>query len=311
MKYRLDDNDFAQIIGIQTSELPDGCIRRIREFNLSYEELDAQQHENVVHQVVRRILEDDFSISGEKRKEDWENGWRENFDAFVDSQNDLQSLVPKFIRPNPLLRFRQRYIQTQNPRFEWELFQIYRYWFFERFLKNVSSIYEFACGTGYNFVALNELFPNKPLYGLDWAQSAVDLVNELARTHQFNLHGRAFDFFHPDQNFCLAENSAVLTICGLEQVGTNFDPFLNYLFQQRPSICVHMEPWREAYDDNNLVDYLAKVYHDKRGYLAGFYPKLEQLEAEGKIEIIFKNRLNFGSLFHEGYSLIVWKLCGA
>jgi len=32
------------------------------------------------------------------------------------------------------------------------------------------------------------------------------------------------------------------------------------------------------------------------------------LEGEGKIEILEIRRLFFGSLFHEGYSLIVWKM---
>lgn len=307
MLRRLSHNDFAEMFRIGPAELPDWCMQKIQNSNLEIEELDDEKHNDAILQVIRRIMEGNLSVSGAKRKDEWEKGWQENLNEYLESQYDLNSLVPKFIRPNPLLRFKQRYVQTSNPQFEWEFFQIYRYWFFNRFLQDVSSIYEFACGTGYNFVALNQLYPDKQLYGLDWAQSAVDLVNQLAVSQGYNLQGRTFDFFQPDDNCNLNANSGVLTICGLEQVGENFDIFLDYLLKHQPDICVHMEPWFESYDENNLVDYLAILYHEKRGYLKGFYPKLESLERDGRIRILFKRRLYFGSLFHEGYSLIVWK----
>ena len=42
----------------------------------------------------------------------------------------------------------------------------------------------------------------------------------------------------------------------------------------------------EFLDENNLVDQLCVLYTKKRNYLKGYLSYLEQLEQEGKIEII-------------------------
>ena len=61
-------------------------------------------------------------------------------------------------------------------------------------------------------------------------------------------------------------------------------------------------------DENNLVDQLCVLYTKKRNYLKGYLSYLEQLEQEGKIEIILKKRLFGGSLYLEGYPTVIWKV---
>lgn len=82
---------------------------------------------------------------------------------------------------------------------------------------------------------------------------------------------------------------------------------MQYLIAQKPKICVHLEPIVELYDDDNLIDWMAKQFHCKRRYLFGFYPRLQELEREGKIELLQVKRLEFGSLNHECFTLIVWR----
>ena len=62
----------------------------------------------------------------------------------------------------------------------------------------------------------------------------------------------------------------------------------------------------ELYDQNDLFDYVAAAYLRKRGYLQGFLPRLRELEREGVIEILQVQR-TFGSLYHDGYSFVVWR----
>jgi hypothetical protein len=90
-------------------------------------------------------------------------------------------------------------------------------------------------------------------------------------------------------------------------VGPRHEAFLQFLLQQRPRVCVHMEPMLELYDPRNDVDALAIQYHTTRGYLSGFLPRLWQLEAEGRIDMLQVQRMQFGSLFHEAYSIVVWR----
>ena len=82
---------------------------------------------------------------------------------------------------------------------------------------------------------------------------------------------------------------------------------LEFFLESKPSICVHAEPLRELYDEKNLMDYLAMRYHEKRNYLVGLVPRLKELEMDGRIEILHLHRVMFGSLFHEGYSLLIWR----
>ena len=90
--------------------------------------------------------------------------------------------------------------------------------------------------------------------------------------------------------------------------GVSVGDFVDYLISQRPSLCLHIEPILELYDEDNLVDYTAMSFHKKRGYTEGFLPYLKKLESESKIEVIRVRRLKFGSPSMEGWNYIVWKV---
>jgi hypothetical protein len=104
----------------------------------------------------------------------------------------------------------------------------------------------------------------------------------------------------------LEPGSGVFTVGTLEQMGTNFGPFLEYVLKGRPNICVNVEVLSETLDQDNLFDYVAARYIEKRGYLNGYLKQLRNLESEGQIEILQVQR-TFGSLFHNGYEFVVWR----
>ena len=121
------------------------------------------------------------------------------------------------------------------------------------------------------------------------------------------MTGFRFDMINPDYNFNLAARSAVFTFGALEQLASKTESFIQYLLHQKPGICIHVEPTVELYDENSLFDYLAIQFHRKRGYTERLLPRIQQLEIEGKAKIIGVKRLNFGSLFLEGYTYIIWQ----
>ena len=75
----------------------------------------------------------------------------------------------------------------------------------------------------------------------------------------------------------------------------------------RRVLCVHIEPIVELYDECNPLDFLAGVYHRKRGYLEGFLPHLQALERKKKIELLEVTKATFGGIHHMAYSVIVWR----
>jgi len=182
-------------------------------------------------------------------------------------------------------------------------------WLFQQYFSDESLhfVYDFGCGTGFNLVPLAKIYPHKQLFGLDFAPSACDLINKIAGVYGWNLKGQLFDMIAPDDNFRLETGAVAFTSGSIEQVASRFEDFLQYLINNNPALCVHIEPTLELYSDNNLLDYLAIQFHTRRGYTHGFLPRLQELEAEGLIELLKVKRLFFGGLMMEGFSLIIWR----
>ena len=145
------------------------------------------------------------------------------------------------------------------------------------------------------------------LYGFDFVQSSVDIVNDLAEHHNLNAEGGLFNMIEPNFDIELDDNSLVFTSGAIEQIASKFDKFIDFLLEKKPSLVVHVEPTYEVYDQTVLFDNLAAKFHSKRGYTQGYLPELQKLESEGKIEILKIKRLNFGSLFMEGFTNIIWR----
>jgi hypothetical protein len=143
---------------------------------------------------------------------------------------------------------------------------------------------------------------------LDWVESSVGLINLLAERKKYNLEGQVFNMFSPNKKLNLQKNSAVLTVHALEQLGSNFVKFIDFVIDKSPCVCLNIEPIYELYDKNNLIDHLAMEFHKKRNYLFGFLAYLKKLEKEEKIEILKVQRLQYGScMYHDSYSFVVWK----
>jgi len=299
--------DFARSFGTTEKGIPAECRKLIREKNFSYKVPQGKERDDILLAILKKIESDRQVIGVKERQGIWYSGWAENLNNFIKSGYNLDALVPRFIRPNQAIRFNQNYIKPVNPSFELDYLSVFRLWLFKEYFQKVDSVYEFGCGTGFNLVALAGVYPDKQLHGLDFVQSSTDLVNKIGQAHKLKLQGRIFDMIHPDRNFKLAKNSAILTFGSIEQLASKFEAFLRYLLAQQPAICVHVEPTIELYDENNFVDYLAIKFQGKRGYTHNFLPRLKELEEKRKVKILKIKRLFFGSLYMEGYNLIVWR----
>lgn len=299
--------DFVESFGAEENSMPQECIDLVARKDFNYEVLEGDKKEKVLLEIIKKLEIDNQIIGVKERQGVWNNGWGENLQDFINSGYDLQMLVPKFIRPNKIIRYKQKYICPTNPNFELDYYSVFRKWLFMTYFRDFRNIYEFGCGTGFNLVALSQLYPDKSLYGTDFVKTSADLVNEIGRVHNIKLKGSIFDMIHPDKSFKLKEGSLIFTIGAIEQLASKFEAFLQYLLNNNPELCVHVEPIVELYEENNLIDYLALKFHKKRGYTQGFLPRLLELEKNSKIKILKVKRLFFGSLYIEGYNLIVWR----
>lgn len=296
--------DFSDMLGEPESGFSRGAKDLIAQTDLRYEIISGEERDQIILDILKRIESSDLKVSGSHRKEDWEAGWSENLQGFV-GRGDISELVPKYFKSSQILRIFRNYVRPLTDDFIFRFHSVFCRLIFEKYLSDVDSIWEFGCGTGHNLVLLSEMYPYKEIHGLDWASSAIDLIKNLSKKHA-NVRGRTFDMFNPDYELDIPSNSAVITIHSLEQLGTNYGSFLDFVLKKSPVLCINIEPVLELYDENNLLDYLAVMYHRKRGYLENYLNTLYRFEKEKKIEIKKVKRAFLGSTYDEGYSLMIW-----
>ena len=279
--------------------------QRIAQRDLRYVHLTQDQRDALILDVLR-VLDAELIRTGAHRIEAWERGWGENLAEFTEGSHS--AIVPKYFGKIPIVRWKQQWIEPVSRDLEYEMLGVLLDWVADHYLDGFDAIYEFGCGTGHNLARLRERFTNVKLTGLDWAKSSQEVVKAYAEKNgDAEMFAANFDYFNPDFQFDLEANSAVFTMASLEQTGTNYRDFVDYLIAKKPAIVVNVEPIGELLDSGNLLDYLSLRYFDKRHYLNGYLDYLRELQEKGFIEILDSKRSFVGSFFIDGYSLVVWK----
>jgi len=307
---RLKVEDFATLFGTVPSQIKSTCRGLIDQYDFAYRVLEGSERDDALLTVVDAIDTDTQIIGAQERKGVFQKGWGENLQAFKAGDNDLRTLIPKYIKPNPILRLNRQYIRPATKTFELDYYRVFRQWLFETYLDDIDTVYEFGCGTGWNLVHLAEIHPCLEMHGFDFVNSSRDLLEHIRESYGLNITGHLFDMLDPDEEISFKGKSAVLTFGAVEQLAGDIDPFLNFVLARAPNICITVEPTVEFYDRTNLLDYLAIKFHKKRGYTAGLWPRLKQLESDGVVEIIHVNRSYLGNMLADGYSLVVWRHTG-
>lgn len=282
--------------------------KKIKEYNLVYSEITAEERDSWLRKNIDAILDPYLIYSGKHRVKQWEKGWGQNLKELVDITK-VESIMPHYYSKYPIVRFERRFLKSVSDNFERNTLYIIQHWLFDKYLREAENIYEFGCGTGHNLFLARDVNSTAKIWGLDWTTSSQKIIKKLVKEGiDRNMDARKFDFFNPDNKFILGKNSIIYTVAALEQVGENFIKFVDYLMKNKPKLCIHIEPIGELLDDNNLMDYLSIKYFKKRNYLSGFLSYLRELEKEGKVTIHKAQRSYIGSLFIDGYSVIVWSV---
>ena len=296
--------DFEEVFG---EDLSSFVKSKIDSFDLSYTEPSMKERDSIIMMILQTLSSEKIQKSGPHRADDWVKGWAENAKEFKLTRN-FSSLIPKYFGKFSHVRWKQQFIKPVSRYFEYAMAQILQYWLFERHFCDVDAIYEFGCGTGHNLFRAQEINPDASIYGLDWADSSQKNIETINEIFDKDFKSHKFNFFNVDKDYKLEKNSGVFTFAALEQVGASHKDFINYLLEQDPAVCVHIEPIGEMLNPaGDFVDYLSASYFRKREYLVGFTRTLENMAATGKIEIIQKQRSFIGSLFVDGYSIVAWR----
>lgn len=280
---------------------------RIEEYNFVYYEVTSEERDACIKKIVSVLIDDPNLIkAGEERYEQWERGWSENLEKLTNNP-DTESIIPHYFGKYGFVRINQRFIKPASKNFEYYTLCVIVDWIFDKYIRDANSVYEFGCGTGYHLLRARKVNPTANLWGLDWTVASQEIIRKFAREDICpRLYAHRFDYYNPDMDFVLEKDAIIYTVASLEQVGSRFEKFVDYLLKNKPRLCIHIEPIAELLDADNLLDYLSIEYFKKRNYLSGYLTYLRQLENQDKLTIHRAQRTFIGSLFIEGYSVIVW-----
>lgn len=294
--FNANNNDFACLI--------EEKLKRDK-IDLSFSYANNDEIKVYIKNYLELLKSNKINRSFEENHNVWNNGWQENLNIVKKEGLIKDHFRPRYFRKSKFLRFNKDIIVSDNLYLEYHVFDIVRKYIFKTYLTQVNSIYELGCGSCQNLWELLHLFPDKKIHGFDWAIPSIKLIDEMSKKYK-NITGSILNFLNPPTKITLNSNSAFLSIHAFEQIGDQHDKLINMILASKPSIVVNYEPIYEFYDENNIYDYLAIWYSEKRNYLNKYWTAIKNLEKENKVKIIDSYRPKVGGVFHEA-SLIVWK----
>lgn len=307
MSYRkkITSGDFCRLFHSKPDELPTDFQERFDSVNTNFRSSEKADIEEYILEILEKINSPFITRNRDENLKAWEKGWNENLEEFQSGFFE-KNLKPKYFRPSKFFRYNKKIIIPENEQLEYDLFNVVRYYLFRKYFSRYDSVYELGAGSCQNVLTLAKLFPNKKIYGLDWANSSNKIANIIGTKMNRNVKGVSFDLTDPSEQMEVEDNSIVFSIHSLEQLGTSHGKLLSFLLERKPSLVLNYEPIVELYDESNVYDYLAIIYSKKRNYLSGYLVELRKLANSGKIEIIEERRPYIGGIYHEA-SLVVWK----
>ena len=86
-----------------------------------YRDITPQERDEYISEVIDALFGDTL-ISGEHRINQWEEGWRENLLAFMETHN-IESLIPKYHGKHRLVHWKQKMILPLKPYFDYHIHQ--------------------------------------------------------------------------------------------------------------------------------------------------------------------------------------------
>ena len=263
----------------------------------------------MISKVVETIEKEDLRVVGTDDPQVWERGWSEVLRDFDGRVITIDALRPQYYRRGGMCRLLGDYIEPLTPHFDFHLALGVRQILFTHFLEGRRRVVEFGCGTGLNLHLLAERFPEMRLPGCDWATASQQIVQALSRQSGGRIAAAPFNMLSLDgrDGVGLDRDTAVVTVGAMEQLGQAWGNFVAFLMDSKPGLCVHVEPLAELYDETRRIDVLALRYHRKRNYLHGLLPHLDELARGGRAEILDVRRIEFGDLYHDGHSVLLWR----
>lgn len=299
--------ELSKSFGTNKKKFSKKFLTLFKKFNFKYRILNKNEENFTLTTIVKNILIDKVNINSQLRKKIWNKGWLENLNSFI-KKKKIDLLLPKYLDNKKPKRYLGKFIFPQNKNFEYNYFQLLRQYIFDTYLYKYNHIHEFGCGTGLNVLSASKNFPNKNIYATDFANNSIKIVKLISNLYNKNIIAKLFDIKKPDYKYVFHKGSVVCTFGSIEQVGSNYKNFLNFIIKKKPELVINMEPIIDKYKLTNYMDLLSYIFIKKRGYSSNYLVYLKGLEKENKIRILKIQRTFFGGMMMDSYNFVIWKI---
>ncbi|MFK4500877.1 hypothetical protein ABIF86_005168 [Bradyrhizobium japonicum] len=173
-----------------------------------------------------------------------------------------------------------------------------------------TSVLELGAGYGYNLFALS-LDPRwRHLRGLDIAPNGIEAGREIAG--HYGLQDRVtFDRIDltdaADPRLPELSGATILTYFCIEQIPYAVEAVVDHILSARPARVINVEPAVDMLKLTDPRDVASRIYIRSMDYQTRLFALLDQLEAQGRIHVLSRQRMGFAPSLHNDGLLYVWE----
>lgn len=179
-----------------------------------------------------------------------------------------------------------------------------------KYAGDVDVLTELGCGYGFNIFSLLADNYWQHISGFDISENAISSAREIAA--HFKLQNRTrfenIDLTNADdENIKNIQGQIAFTYFCLEQIPYDVEAVVNNIIAAKPKRVINIEPTTEFLNLWKPLDLLNYFYVKSMDYQTRLFGVLDKLEAEGKVRIIDKFRLDFAPTIHNDGFVVVWE----
>ena len=185
--------DLANNFGCTEYDFDEQFLKFYSTLDLDYRIIKGNEEKRLISYILKKIENDTQKIGAPERTDVWDKGWKENLNEFRKTKK-IDSIVPKYIKPNTTVRLFEKFVEPSNPFFERDYSRLLQIYLHNNLIpKETENVYEFGCGSGFNLINLSNSRKNLHLFGTDFVNSSVTLINELSKHYNLKMKAELFD----------------------------------------------------------------------------------------------------------------------
>jgi len=261
---------------------------------------------SVYRLILRRVERTADIVNSEYNLLNWQKVLSTK--AWINARNLADFLAP----PDSTERLRK--VDNQILRIDGQKYYQYRIGalgdLIARHCGNGKQIVELGAGYGYNLFSLHLSHPDWILKGFDIAPNGIAAGREIA--DHFGLSDRIsldrIDLTNAsDPNLPAIAGQVVFTYFCIEQIPYDVQKVIENIIAAKPKRVINIEPTTELLDLTLPRDLVSLVYIRSVDYQTQLFSTLDQLERQGRIRIVARERMPFAPSINNDGFLYCWE----